>query len=86
MIFIRNFNWLPCQDYITTLGKRDKEIIDNYKVKFIVIGCGNVKGISIFAKDSNYPKENIFVDSEAKLYSKVGLIRANTLKDMKSEK
>lgn len=82
LIWIRHHHCGFCQEYVRTCAKN--ATFQNTKTKVIVIGHGSYEGIKRYKQVSECPFD-MFVDSQKKLYTALGLTRRFMGKDPDSK-
>ena len=82
LVFVRHFNCFICRDQIVALNKKINQMDDKYELN--VIGCGKYTRINTLCNDLKITdmKSNIYVDPDRDLYSKMGLVQAENVKQI----
>ncbi|KAL4490787.1 hypothetical protein ABPG72_021841 [Tetrahymena utriculariae] len=55
-------------------------------INLYVIGCGKINGIKNFSSETKFPSQYLYVDSERFTYTKLGMMRAETISQISKGK
>ncbi|KAM7165975.1 peroxiredoxin-like 2C isoform 3-T3 [Macrochelys suwanniensis] len=74
VVFVRHFLCYTCKEYVEDLAKIPKNLLQDAKVRLIVIGQSSHHHIKPFCSLTGYPHE-IYVDPEREIYKILGMKR-----------
>uniref|UniRef100_A0A8C8RUL2 Peroxiredoxin like 2C n=1 Tax=Pelusios castaneus TaxID=367368 RepID=A0A8C8RUL2_9SAUR len=74
VVFVRHFLCYTCKEYVEDLAKIPKNLLQDAKVRLIVIGQSSYHHIKPFCSLTGYPHE-IYVDPEREIYKILGMKR-----------
>uniref|UniRef100_A0A674K377 Peroxiredoxin like 2C n=2 Tax=Terrapene triunguis TaxID=2587831 RepID=A0A674K377_9SAUR len=72
VVFVRHFLCYTCKEYVEDLAKIPKNLLQDAKVRLIVIGQSSHHHIKPFCSLTGYPHE-IYVDPEREIYKILGM-------------
>ncbi|EWS73681.1 DHHC zinc finger protein (macronuclear) [Tetrahymena thermophila SB210] len=87
IVFIRHFFCYVCQDFVRALAQ-DINFGDlkQKNINLYVVGCGEISGIKNFSLETKFPSQLIYVDTQRFTYNKLGMMRAETISQVRSGK